>query len=60
MYLIQRIDGALVADMKKSKTGSSYTTDIRQAVHYTTRERAENQLCPENERIITLDEYLRG
>ncbi len=60
MYLIQRIDGALVADMKKSKTGSSYTIDIRQAMRYTTRERAENQLCPENERIITLDEYLRG
>ena len=58
MYLIIRDDGALVADMRKSTTGSSYTRDIRQAQRYTSKEQAQNDLCPANERIITLAEWL--
>ena len=58
MYLIMRDDGALVADTRKSTTGSSYTKDIRQAQRYTSKEQAQRDLCPENERIITLTEWL--
>ena len=58
MYLVIRNDGALVANMRKSKTGSSYTRDIRQAEHYTTRKQAQRDCCVENERVISLAEWL--
>lgn len=60
MYLIMRDDGALVADMRKSRTGSSYTHDIRQAMLYQTRESAERNTCPGNERVVSMDSYVRG
>lgn len=61
MYILKRTtDGRYVADMQKSKTGSSYTPDIRQAKQYATREQADDNRCPENERIVDLHDELEG
>ena len=50
-YVIQRTDGAFVADMRLSH-GASYTRDLCRAAMFCTRESAERDLCPENERIV--------
>jgi hypothetical protein len=50
-YIIKRTDGAMVADMRRNPTGSSYTRNPEYARVYATREAAERDLCPENERI---------
>lgn len=60
-YVIKRTpDGRYVADMTKSKTGSSYTPDLRQARLYSTRDQANNDRCPGNEYICDVQDELEG
>ena len=53
MYVIQRNDGAFVS---KSGSASSYTNKLQDARTWETRESAERELCPGNERIVSTDE----
>lgn len=60
-YVIKRTtDGRYVADMSKSKTGSSYTPDIRQARFYASREAANANRCPGNEYVADVQDELEG
>ena len=54
MFIIKRDDGAMVADMRLSTTGSSYTRNLQQAKLFTTREEAERDRCPGNERVVDI------
>lgn len=60
MYVIVRSDGAFVSDPSTNGTGSSYTRDLSKAKTFRTRESAERELCPENERIRDVEECLRA
>lgn len=55
-YVIQRTDGAYV-----SRPGSraSYTFILQHARAFPTRESAERELCPGNERVLSVDEAMR-
>ena len=51
MYVIQRNDGAFVA--RKGST-SSYVSNLQYARTFATREEAERDRCPENERVVSV------
>lgn len=55
-YVIIRQDGAYVSDGRLSS--SSYTTTLQRARRYASREAAERDLCPGNERIATVESQL--
>ena len=60
-YVLKRTsDSRYVADMRKSRTGSSYTPDIRQAKFYPSREAAFADRCPENEHVADVQDELEG
>lgn len=60
-YVLKRTsDSRYVADMSKSRTGSSYTPDIRQAKFYPSREAANADRCPENEYVANVQDELEG
>lgn len=53
MFVIQRTtDGAFVADMRLNPSGSSYTHKLQFARTFPTREQADADRCPENERVL--------
>jgi len=56
-YLIQRTDqgGGYVA---RPGSQSSYTRNVLAARRFATREEAEAQRCPGNERIVSLDDII--
>jgi hypothetical protein len=56
MYVIQRNDGAFVAP---SGSRSSYVRNLQDARTFSTKESAERELCPENERIASVDDVMR-
>lgn len=57
MYVLQRTsDGAFVA---RPGSASSYTLMLHKAQTYKTREEAEMHRCPENERILDVDDIMR-
>jgi hypothetical protein len=56
-YVNVRTDGAFVADMALSTTGSSYTRDITKAKIYHSLEAAQRDCCAENERSIPMDAF---
>lgn len=57
-YVLVRIsDGAFVADMRHSV--SSYTRDLVRARIYGTKAAAMRDCCPENERIVAVDDLLK-
>ena len=58
-YVIQRTDGVFVSDPRTNGTGGSYTPLLQKAKVFATREAAERELCPENERIVNLDDLMR-
>lgn len=51
-----RDDGAFVTTPGSEH---SYTTDIRHARVYLTRESAALDLCPESERVVSVEELLQ-
>jgi hypothetical protein len=55
MYVIRRDDGAFVAPPGQR---SSYTRDLTRARTFQTREAAERERCPENERVVHTDDVL--
>lgn len=57
MYVIQRDDGAFV-----SRPGSdhSYTRLLQQARTFATRDAAERERCPGNERVLSVEQAMRG
>lgn len=55
MYLIKRIDGAYVA---KPGSAHSYVFALVNARKFSTKEEAERDLCPENERVVDLEREL--
>lgn len=60
-YVLKRTtDSRYVADMRKSKTGGSYTPDLRQAKIFPSREAAHADRCPGNEYIADLQDELEG
>ncbi len=60
-YALKRTsDGRYVADMSKSKTGGSYTPDLRQAKFYPSREAANADRCPGNEYVVSVQDELEG
>lgn len=61
MYALIRIpDGSYVADVARNPTGSSYTRKLEHARIYPTREAADSDRCPENERIVDIAALLSG
>jgi hypothetical protein len=50
--------GRYVADMSKSRTGSSYTPDIRKAKQYPSRAAAEGDCCPGNEYAVRVSDEM--
>ena len=52
LYVIQRTDGRYVA--RSPIVSSSYVKQLQHAQVYRTREDAERNLCPGNERIVTV------
>ncbi len=58
MYVLQRVGGAFVADMSRSRRGGSYTWDLREAKTFITRESAEHERCPGNEVVVELHALL--
>lgn len=60
-YVLKRTsDSRYVADMSKSKTGGSYTPDIRQARFYPSAESARADSCPGNEYVANVQDELEG
>lgn len=57
-YVIRKDGGMFVADMRKSRTGGSYTRDLMVARIYPTEAAAEADRCPENERVYSVDTLL--
>ena len=57
-FIIVRDDGAFVADMRLSETGSSYTRSLQKARVYQTRNAADTNRCPGNERVVAVEELL--
>mgnify|MGYP001559554047 CR=1 FL=1 len=57
-YILIRTDGAFVADMQKTRTGSSYTNKLQWAKVYATKEAAERDSCPGNEHAVPIDRFL--
>lgn len=55
-WVLQRDDGAFVADMSKSTSGSSYTKNVAKAQLFNTRDEAVSASCVENERPVPLYE----
>jgi hypothetical protein len=53
MYILVRDDGAYVAP---AGSRSSYTRELQHARTFATREAAERDRCPGNERVIPLEE----
>ena len=58
-YVIVRDDGCFVADMRKSRTGSSYTNALQYAKVYETAEAADRNRCPGNEHVRRVDSIIR-
>lgn len=60
-YVIVRDDGLYVVDMKKCSivSGSSFTRYLQYARVFPTREAAERDLCPGNERVVPTDSILQ-
>jgi hypothetical protein len=58
-FVIQRVDGAFVADMRKSTTGSSYTKNVMLAQLFDSKETAQANCC-DNERPVSLDSLFEG
>lgn len=58
-YVIIRTGNVYVADMNKSTTGGSYTNKLQYAKVFATREEAERDRCPGNERVVDLSEAMR-
>jgi len=56
MYVIQRDDGKFVTRPGSEK---SYTSDLQKARTFATKEKAEAERCPENERVVSLDQLLQ-
>lgn len=57
MYVLQRVDdGAFVAPPGSQK---SYTRYLQEALVFQTREAAERERCPENERILAVEDAMR-
>lgn len=57
MYVIQRTDGAFVAP---SGSRGSYVWALQDARVWPTKEAAEPELCPGNERIVAVADLTRG
>jgi hypothetical protein len=57
MYVIQRHGGAYVAG-SNHPTGGSYTSSLELAKKFATREAAERERCPGNERVIQVYDLL--
>lgn len=53
MYIIQRDDGKFVAPPGQEK---SYTLLLQEAWTFETREGAEAEICPANERVVNVDD----
>jgi len=61
VFVLRRTsDGKFVADMRKSRDGSSYTRDLLQARIFDTKEAAEHDRCPGNEVVRRVEELLKG
>ena len=58
-YVIVRDDGCFVADMRKSRTGGSYTSSLQYAKVYDTAETADCNRCPGNEYVRSIDDIMR-
>lgn len=56
MYVIIRTDGSFVA---RSGSASSYTNALQRARTWPTREAAERERCPENERVTSLQDAMK-
>lgn len=56
-YVIMRTDGVYVA---RSGSASSYTPYLQRARVFTTREAAERERCPGNERVVSIEAALGG
>lgn len=56
-YVIQRTDGKYVTP---AGSGHSYTNKLQHARFFLQRSEAEREICPENERVVPLDEILPG
>ena len=56
-YVIQRSDGKFVS---RSGSAHSYTGLLQYARSYPTRQAAERDLCPENERVVPVETILQG
>ena len=54
-YIIQRHDGQYVTP---SGSLHSYTKDLRQARRFVSVAAAERELCPGNERVVTVESQL--
>lgn len=57
--LVRSDDGAFVADMRKSTSGSSYTRNILKAKVYPSWEAADRDRCPGNETPVNIEEIFR-
>ena len=55
MYVIRRDDGAYVAP---AGSRSSYTRALQDARTFPTREAAERDRCPGNERVLSIHEAM--
>lgn len=55
-YVIQHTDGTYVTPSGSPK---SYTKDLRQARCFTCLETAIREMCPENERVVTVESQLQ-
>jgi hypothetical protein len=56
-FVIVRNDGKFVTP---PGSAGSYTVFLQLARTFPTREAAERELCPENERVVPVEECLRG
>jgi len=55
MYVIVRNDGAFVAPPGRP---SSYTNKLQHARTFATREAAERECCPGNERVVEISQVM--
>jgi len=56
-YVIQRSDGKYVTPPGSER---SYTDRLQNARFFLRAEQAEREVCPDNERVVALDEILPG
>ena len=56
LYILMRTDGAYVA---RPGLPASYTPKLQEARTFATREAAERERCPGNERVVSLDQAMR-